>query len=432
MKSFIIQYIAFICGLLFLSSCTPDDFTYYNNEEVDPGTIDSIVLMPNQSKLIADGNAQLELCPLLFNKMGYQIPDSRVKEEWLEYITPSGLTLNRYFSTNDVSLIGKTITAQVRIKGTEILSESASFQIVAPLEEKYTSDIIIPIVFHVIQTNEEIESYGGEYDRDKIKLLLQKLNNLFAGTSTVNPVGVNTHISFEMARFDPEGQEMQTPGINRLTLQTMDASIKQNNFADFLEQQHLVWPADQYMNIWLISDRKGLVRNFYQISDDCGPHYVYPGTSIENRPEGITWKEFPADGIFLPKEAGIIYKLQELDEIVRNYSSNGISELAFYVGRYFGLFKTWVFNDYYQQVGNDYCDDTIDYLGEYYKSGITNFNHTIYKTMNNCYFRAENIMDDYVSLHISVSKNQCERIRWVLENCPERSAWKSNFAFTGK
>lgn len=432
MKSHIIQYFVFVWGLLFLFSCTPDDITYYNNEELDPSTIDSVVLMPNQSKLIADGNAQLELCPLLFNKMGNQIPDSRVKEEWLEYITPSGLTLNRYFSTNDVSLIGKTITAQVRIKGTELLSESASFEIVAPLEEKYTSDIIIPIVFHVIQTNEEIDSYGGEYDRDKIKLVLQKLNNLFAGTSTVNPVGVNTHIRFEMARFDPEGQEMQIPGINRLTIQTMDASIKQNNFADFLEQQHLVWPADQYMNIWLISDRKGLVKNFYQISDNCGPHYIYPGTSIENRPEGIKWKEFPADGIFLPKESGIIYKLQELDELVRNYSSNGISELAFYVGRYFGLFKTWVFNDYYQQVGNDYCDDTIDYLGEYYKSGITNFNHTLYKTMNNCYFRAENIMDDYVSLHISVSKNQCERIRWVLENCPERSAWKSNFAFTGK
>ena len=60
------------------------------------------------------------------------------------------------------------------------------------------------------------------------------------------------------------------------------------------------------------------------------------------------------------------------------------------------------------------------------------FNTSWYKQAQGCYFRSENIMDDPTGLHISVSKNQCERIRWLLENCPERAAWKNDFAFTGK
>lgn len=427
----ILQHTLLILGLQLILCCSPDDYTYYDNENVDISTIDSVVLKPNQKILIADGYAQLDLRPVVFNKQGFQIPDSRVKEEWLEYTSPSGVTLSRYFSSSNGALIGQTITTQVKIKGTNIESQPFSFQVVAPLDPEYTTEITIPVIFHVIQTNEDIESYGGNYSREKIELQLEKLNNLFSGTSSVNPIGVNTHIRFQMAQYDQYGQKMLTPGINRLTIPDLDTTVTTNGFADFLSTQHLVWPAEKYMNIWLISDRKGLVSEFAnEVSNTCSPHYVYPGTPETGRMEGIEWAEFVENTTFLPKESGIIYKLQELDAIVREFTDNSgnisaNNELAYYVGRYFGLLSTCTFDK--RETGTDYCDDTMDYWGR----DIDHFNNTWYKTINECYLRSENIMDDPTGLHISVSKKQYERIRWVLEHCPERAAWKNDFAFTG-
>lgn len=431
MKKNRLIYATFILALQLIFACTPEDLTYYNNEEVDPHTIDSVVLMPNQLQLIADGRAQLDLHPIVFNEKGFLIPDSRVKEEWLEYTATDGTPFSRHFSTSDASLIGKDFTVQVRIKGTDVVSNTASFRVIAPLEEKYTSEITIPVVFHIIQTNSDIDSYGGAYSSEKLEVFLQKLNNLFAGSISVNPVGVDTHIRFKMAQYDPEGLLMQTPGINRLTIETMDNSVWQNKFADFLESQHLAWPGNHYLNIWLISDRESKYTNFFELSANCLPHYVYPGTPEDNRPEGIEWEEYTAGQTWLPNESGIIYKLQELDMVARRFDRSAINELSYYVGCYLGLFPTYMVDDGYHKPRTDYCDDTIDYLGEYYNAD-SDYNHALYKTMNGCYFRAENIMDDPVGLHTSVTKNQCERMRWVLENCPERALWKSNFAFTGK
>ena len=434
MKKNISRFIAILLGLQLGTACTPEDYTYTNNEIVDPTTIDSVALIPNQHMLIADGYAQLDLRPVLFNKQRFRIPDSRIQEEWLEYITPSGQPISRHFSTSEASLIGQTITTQVRVKGTDIISQPVSFQIVAPLEEKYMTPITIPVIFHVIQTTEDIESYGGPYSQEKIELLLQKLNHLFEGSASVNPVGVNTHIHFKMAEYDPDGQKMINPGLNRATITTLDAGNIENNFENFLVDHHLIWPADKYMNIWLISDRKNLVADFAnQVSTSCRPQYVYPGTSVQERPKGIDWQELPAGITLTAHETGIIYKLQELDVITRSFTNNSGSasacnELAYYVGGYLGLLPTCTFDK--QETGTDYCEDTIDYWGK--DAGSTIRNNTWYKEEENYYFRSENIMDDPTGLHTSISKNQCERIRWVLENCPERAAWKSNFAFTGQ
>jgi hypothetical protein len=68
-----------------------------------------------------------------------------------------------------------------------------------------------------------------------------------------------------------------------------------------------------------------------------------------------------------------------------------------------------------------------------YCSGVGNSENTDwYKTFDGCYFRAENIMDDSRGVHCSVSRDQAIRMRWFLNNCPARTAWKSDFAFTGK
>lgn len=417
----ILNFAGIIIGLQLAFGCSPDDYTYHDNSEVDITTIDSVALVPNHVMLLADGNARLDLRPMLYTKEKYQILDSRVKEEWLEYTSESGVAISRYFSTSDASLIGQTLAVRVKIKGTNVESQPVSFQVVAPLDEKYTSEIKIPVVFHVIQTTEDIESFGGAYTRERLEVLLLKLNNVLSGVVSFNPVGVDTHIRLVAAVYDQNGKKMPESGINRLVVKEIDFT---NNLTDFLTAQHLIWPVDKYLNIWLVSDRGEKMAN--SICANCLPQYVYPGTSAVGRPAGITWKEFAPGMAFKLKESGVIYKLQKLDQIDRTFEASAYNDFGYYFGRYLGLFPTC---NYGTKAGNDYCEDTHNYFPD--KEAIGE-NKTWYKQANGCYFRAENIMDDPMGVHSSISKNQCERMRWVLENCPERAAWKSAFAFTGK
>ncbi|MEG2340993.1 MAG: hypothetical protein RSB69_09635 [Odoribacter sp.] len=427
MNKNILKFASLVVGVQLAMGCSPDDYTYHDNNVVDVSTIDSIVLTPNHRMLVADGSAQLDLRPVLYTKEKNQIPDYRVKEEWLEYTSTSGMAITRYFSTSDASLIGKTLTIQVKMKGTDLVSEPVSFQIIAPLDSKYTSEIKIPVIFHIIQTTEDVEKFGGAYEQDRVALLLTKLNNMLSGAASVNPVGVNTHIRLEFAKYNQYGKKLTEPGIDRLTVREIDIA---NGYADLLEGNNMIWPVNSFMNIWLISDRKKEVEDFANtISENCMPHYVYAGTSAENRPEGIDWMEEPSDNVFQLNESGIIYKLQEVDEMDRSFTTEGApanNELGYYVGRYLGLLPTC---SYAEEPVTDYCDDTWDYFPD---PLAINFNQAWYKRVENCYFRAENIMDDPRGTHNSVSKSQCERMRWILENCPERAAWKSDFAFVGK
>ena len=110
-------FIATVLGLQLLFGCTPDDETYRDNRIMDVSSVDSVALVANHVMVLADGHAQLELYPRLFTREGNQIPDERVNNEWLEYVSESGLALSRYFSTADAALIGQTVTARLKNTG---------------------------------------------------------------------------------------------------------------------------------------------------------------------------------------------------------------------------------------------------------------------------------------------------------------------------
>lgn len=425
-----------------LSACSPDDETYVDNTDMDISVVDHVKLLPNQKMVLADGRAQMELYPCLYTKNDEQIPESRVKDEWLEYISEtSGVTVGRYFSTDNTALIGKTITARLRIKGTDIESDPVRFTVADPKKAEYAASRTIPVVFHVIQTKEEVEYYGGEYKQERIGQQLQRLNNMLSAAVSNNPVGVNTNIQLVMAVYDPNGKKLVEPGINRETVSSVfdsDYTVKESWLADmntWLEgRSDVMWPADEYLNIWLVSDRGNKVTDFAnQITAKCAPKYTLSGAA--GKPEGIEWADY-ADGQTLrPSEMGIIYKIQQLDDTERDFyvqTSNrneegyympGYNDLCHYLGRYLGLLPTC--NYPYEGIADDYCDDTMNYApGDDTMSW--------YKTYNDCYFRAENLMDDPTGVHCSVSRDQAIRMHWVLNNCAGRQMWKSTFATSGE
>lgn len=419
---------------IMMFACSPDDETYVDNTDMDVSVIDHISLMPNQKTVLADGHAQIELYPALYNEDGDQIPDSRVKDEWLEYVSEtSGVTVSRYFSTSDASLVGKTISAKLRIKGTNIESETVSFTVSDPEKSEYSLQITIPVIFHVIQTKEEVEYYGGEYKEERIDMQFKRLNNMLSAAVSTNPVGVNSNIQLVLATYDPNGKKLVEPGINRETVEEIfnDSYTDMNTY--IASRSNVMWPEDKYLNIWLVSDRGGKIVDFANtITTLCAPHYAF--STATDLLEGLTWDEYTDATELKPTDIGIIYKLQKLDETERDfyvqtssgkddgYYMPGYNDLGHYLGMYLGLIPTCN----YPQVGttDDYCDDTMNYTPDAGTSW--------YKTLDNCYFRAENIMDDPTGMHCSVSRDQVKRMRWTLSNCPGRQAWKSTYATTGK
>lgn len=425
MKKGLFKYVLLIGSLQLLADCTPDDPDYRDNDTVDVNTITAVKLKPNHSMVLADGKATLDLRPVVYQDKAAVVAH-RVDDAWLEYRTVSGISLDRYFKTDDPRLCGTTLQVYAKLKEKEVYSDTVDITVTTPLNPDL-NEIDIPVVFHIVQTTEDIVSYGGEFSRERVEQILSKLNNAFSGLVSVNPTGVDTKVRFKPALYDPKGKLLEEPGINPVEVEKI---LTDNKYEDFLVQEKLIWEPARYMNIWLISDGDNQVSKFcYNISNACKPYYKNSG--VTDLPQGMQLGDYQESNGWLPKEVGLIYKLQLFNQSGWVQGREEENEFIYYVGNYLGLVPTWGYMKWGNPVAaNDYCTDTQKYLvdtGEgadntgWKKKGDAGFE-----------FTAENIMDDQISLHRSVTKDQCLRMRWILENCPERAAWKSDFAFTGK
>lgn len=430
-KKSIIRNISLVSVALLATACSPDEEIFHDNSKVDPAIVDAVTIMPNQKRLIADGNAQIELQPTVFTKSGTQVPDTRVDDDWIEYTSDTpGVVAGRVMSIADASLVGKTVTVKARVKTTGKESDPVSFSVIASKKDQFANELVIPVVFHILQTKDDIDNYGGEFKLERIEMQLKRLNNMFSGAVSHNPVGVNTNIRFEMAQYDQYGNRLVEPGVDRKTIADGAFSKKDGSDIDSLiTAERLLWSADDYLNVWLVSDRKGVVSDFANdVTAKCAPCYVKAATA--DAPKGLKLQEYAGQAL-KPSQAGIIYKLSELDVAERSFfvSNNnkkqGYNELGYYIGLFYGLLPTCNYSN--TKAGTDYCDDTIDYAAT-----STGGNKDWYKTMDVCYFRAENIMDDPRGVHCSVSQDQTIRMRWIMNNCVGRMQWKSTFALSGK
>ena len=430
-KKSIIRNISLVSVALLATACSPDEEIFHDNSKVDPAIVDAVTIMPNQKRLIANGNAQIELQPTVFTKSGTQVPDTRVDDDWIEYTSDTpGVVAGRVISIADASLVGKTVTVKARVKTTGKESDPVSFSVIASKKDQFANELVIPVVFHILQTKDDIDNYGGEFKLERIEMQLKRLNNMFSGAVSHNPVGVNTNIRFEMAQYDQYGNRLVEPGVDRKTIADGAFSKKDGSDIDSLiTAERLLWSADDYLNVWLVSDRKGVVSDFANdVTAKCAPCYVKAATA--DAPKGLKLQEYAGQAL-KPSQAGIIYKLSELDVAERSFfvSNNnkkqGYNELGYYIGLFYGLLPTCNYSN--TKAGTDYCDDTIDYAAT-----STGGNKDWYKTMDGCYFRAENIMDDPRGVHCSVSQDQTIRMRWIMNNCVGRMQWKSTFALSGK
>ena len=409
-------------------SCTPDKDEVLEMGLVDMDHIKDIKLRTSHYQLLANGKAQLEFNPLLTTKDGFTVQDSRIDHSQIEYYTSTGETLPKVFSTSDKSLIGEKINVHAKIKGVDLTSNTVTFTISDPSVSDTYTEITVPVIFHLIQSNQDIAGYGGEIPMERIHLLIDKINNTFSGNVSTNAMGVDTKIRFKAAVYDPYGNKLQEPGINRIYVEKVTDAAK-DQYKTFIKDQKALWPYDKYLNVWLISDRENEYdKFFYTISRTCIPRYIATETDPAKIPEGLTLSSLPENWTPVPNEVGILYKLQSIQTMVRSFGEKNENELVNGFGYYLGLLPTWGASS--SAKPQDYCSDTHKYYGN--DNEGYNKNQTAYKLVGDCFFLAENIMDDPVGVHRSVSQQQAQRMRWILNNSPERSAWKSDYAFTGR
>ena len=225
-------------------SCTPDKDEVLEMGPVDMDHIKEIKLRTSHYQILADGKAQLEFNPLLTTEDGFTVQDSRVDHSQIEYYTSSGETLSKVFSTSDKSLIGKTLNVYAKIKGTEITSNTTTFTVMDPSVSNAYTEITVPVIFHLIQSNKDIAGYGGEIPMERIHLLLDKINNTFSGSVSTNAMGVDTKIRFKAAVYDPYGNKLQEPGINRIYVEEVTDEAK-DQYNTFIVNQKALWPHDK-------------------------------------------------------------------------------------------------------------------------------------------------------------------------------------------
>lgn len=414
------------------NSCAPEDAVLIDRE-LNLANIKRVELKPSHNMLIPDGIASIDLSPLIYVEVDGKealVPNERIADDLLEYTSSTGLKIGRSFATSDASLIGKDIDVTVSIKGTSHTSNKASFKVIAGLEDSYKKDITYPIVFHIIRMNNEEELTGLHLDKEVFTRLAEKFNLVFSGKASKYPTGVDTHIRFKPAIYAPSGQKLEEPGINRVFLDPNNFETAQ--VLTVIEDQNLLWDPQKYLNIWILSNSSiNISSNGFTnaLTKKCRPKYKMANST--NIPEGLILTDYETGSAFDMYNAGVFYPLSGIDELDRPYSFwgyyAGANELIFYLGNYFGLFENCKFRS--MKPGNDYCDDTVGYFSDsqFYKK-----NQTVYKETPTNFFTSENIMDDPTGLHTAISKEQAIRIRWIAENSPERMAWKSSYAFTGK
>lgn len=420
--------LAVCLSLPVLTACSPDDEPVADIHHADAGAMTRIELKPQNTRLIADGKATLDLLPLVYYTAGeeeMQMLADRVGEDWFEY-TANGQPVGRYYSTKEQSLVGKQVELKVVAKDNRQLAGTSTVTILAPAVKK--KEYVIPVVFHVIRERSDEERTGLVYEKALFDQMIERFNKVFAGEASTSPVGVDTYIRFKAARFAEDGTLLLEPGVNRVLVD--DKMLESPHYAELIRSNRLNWNPQRYLNIWLF--QRGQKSLTDAQTGSCKPAYRESGATEE--PQGLALVDYvPGTSEFAVDNSGIIYQISSIKYGLRSATANtiypGYNELIHYVGTYLGLLPSFGIPYPLPDIpnGEDYCDDTVPYMIQPGQS-----NEYSYKTTDTCHFLSENLMDDPTGFHNSVSKQQAERMHWVLEHCPDRWAWKSDFAFVGK
>lgn len=414
-----------IMSTLLLSACSKDHFQY----EIEQGAgmkVDSIAFSTGSPSLIADGESALSFIIQAYRKRKVSIngvekdsmvliPEDRIPASDKKVFYNNGTEAGPEFSTK--SLSPATISFYAKIGNTQ--SAAQTVDIKAP-GAPY-SKIVIPVIFHVFELNKTDSKrypWYQELKQEKLEQLINGMNAIFNRQGTSAPNGASTNIEFVLATKTPAGTMLAQPGHDNFGYSsTFDWGWSTFNAANLVKNNsnRLLWDPTRYLNIWVLPSAV-----YYGGISTTRPAYTLSNTPLPgiDMQKVTTASEVP---LTEPESVGLMIGRDELNSTMRAPAPN----LAFRFGTFYGLFQTYTYD--WDPSMTDYCNDTQKFsIGQY---------RDIYKkSPDGILFRAENIMDatfldwnieggqNLVSRVNTITAGQALRIRYVLENCPERMA----------
>jgi hypothetical protein len=209
------------------------------------------------------------------------------------------------------------------------LQQRISQRVAQPAAARREAIIIIPIVFHVVLTNQSLVTDA------QIQAQLDNLNRDYAGENadTVNipsyfkPLLGKSGIRFCLAQRTPDNNP--TNGINRVTTSRTSFDVNSNSDYKFKKTGGAdAWNHQKYLNVWISNLSNGV----------------------------LGFATFPDFGAFPAEEQGVTINYQSLPGgSFTRY--NGGKTLTHEIGHYFDLHHVWG-DDNGACTGTDFIDDT--------------------------------------------------------------------------
>ncbi len=217
-----------------------------------------------------------------------------------------------------------------------------------------TEVVSLPVVFHVIHTNEAV---GGNDNLSPalINAQLEQINNDFRriqGSSgfNTNPVGADTRIEFCMAIVDPNGEPMAEPGVNRVNTQSLGFNTQPYSiqYMDNTVKPITQWDPAQYINIWVARINFFFflpIEGYAQFPSQSGLPGLNPDEGPANS-DGVVVRHRTVGSTDLPNPQG------------GNFGQG--RTLTHELGHFFGLRHIWGDGNC---SADDFCDDTPNSSG---------------------------------------------------------------------
>lgn len=405
-------------------SCHKEGFDY----EMSEVKVDSISFSAGSSSLIADGQAALSFIVQAYSKKQVTIsgvtrdsmvliPADRIPDTDKKVFDETGKEVGLKFSTTATTPASKSFYAKIGDK------QSTAKQVTIKAPGAGYSKKIIPVVIHVFElkkTDSKRYPWYVEVDYKRLQDMIDGMNSMFNRKGTYTANGESANIEFVFAVNGPDGKPLEKAGYNMFEyLSTQAWGFGTSAAATFIKANaaKLLWDPKKYLNIWVL------------------PSAVYYG-GIANAKPGYTLSSTPLPGVTMqqvasinavpltePEKVGLFIGRDELYSVLRGPAPN----IGYRLGNFYGLFRTYYYPT--EPNYNDYCVDTQKWLFSQLRN--------VYKIdKDGIVFGAENVMDatfidgnieggqNLVSRVNTFTAEQIKRIRYVIENCPERMAWQ--------
>ncbi|MGK7388772.1 MAG: M43 family zinc metalloprotease [Candidatus Cyclobacteriaceae bacterium M2_1C_046] len=394
------MYKLYCCLLFFLLfSCEETEYnsTYY-------------FIHPNSYYMVADGKKELVLNVMKNEETLQRFHNLSLVEDEIEYYHNGNLLPGNTFATLD--------TGEHKFYARYHGWQSEEIIVIARAPKEYEL-ISIPVIFHILYDDEPVGE-GPNVSQEDAKRILEEVNQRFSNTyySTKfpdvikNPNHVDAFIKFRLAKFDPEGNLLEEPGIMRYG--GYDPSTWENTEPQAIFMDENMWSPYNYINISIAN------QNHKNAATMPVASYDYQFCRLERTNE--TWEEYYERNN--RGGPGIVFKGILL-------SLNGFynhKTLAHELGHYFGLLHTFSYrcNDYQFPFGIDDClEDTQFYDETKYVTPQNSLSKIYYECNSQYLVHHDNIMDYYrrvepqlFSTYYGFTYDQRDRMHEILEYSP--------------